>query len=110
MTSEVNNFTTENETHAYGFPGLLYRGENRYHLPATLRIAHPGARIDFSSAFGTYTRRYQINDRDLIVITELAMPRATIAVDQIPEFNRFIAHVRNNAQINFDVEAVAAGS
>lgn len=110
MISEANNFTSENETHAYSFPGLLYRGENRYHLPPTLRIAHSGARIDFSSAFGTYTRRYQIDDRNLVVITELAMPRATIAADRIPEFNRFIAQVRDNAQINFDVEAVAAES
>ena len=76
----------------------------RYKLPSGFRVAYLGAEVDFDSAYGRFTQRYQMEGEQLMVITELAMPRARIATEEIPRFNRFVDHVRDNAQITFDVD------
>jgi len=108
LGSEVRWFRTENETHDYSFAGLTFRGETHYRLPETHRLVHEGAQIDFNSEFGSFRRRYRLQDRELVVVTEIDLPRGTIAAERIPSFNRFLDHVGDNARITFDV-AVSTG-
>jgi hypothetical protein len=107
LIQEAGSFTSANRLHDYAFEGLRYRGESLYRLPATYRLVHPGAEVDFTSAFGSFRRRYQTTDEGLVIVSELEMPRATIPAHRIAEFNRFIDHVRWNARITFGAEAVA---
>ena len=104
LSDETWHQKTGNENHPYHFQGLKFRGENRYNLPPGHRVAFPGAEVDFDSAYGRFTRRYRMEGEQLTVVTELAMPRARIAAEEIPRFNRFIEHVRDNAQITFDID------
>lgn len=108
LGSEVRWFRTDNQSHDYSFAGLAFRGETHYRLPETHRLVHEGAQIDFTSEFGSFRRHYRLEDEELVVVTEIAMPRRVIAADRIPSFNRFLDHVSANAQITFDVAAVAA--
>lgn len=104
---EVRWFRTENQSHDYNFAGLSFRGETRYRLPETHRLVHEGAQVDFTSEFGSFRRHYRLQDQELVVVTEIAMPRRIITADRIPSFNRFLDHVSDNAQITFDVAAIA---
>ena len=103
LADEAWHQKTENKNHPYQFRGLKFHGEHRYNLPPGHRVAYPGAEVDFDSAYGRFTRRYRMDGEQLTVITELAMPRARIAAEEIPRFNRFVEHVRDNAQITFDI-------
>ncbi len=103
LRHEAWQITSDNKNHPYSFQGLRYRGENHYSLPPGHRFAYPGAQVDLASEFGRFTRRYRVEDGKLLVTTELAMPRAVIAAPDVPRFNRFVDHVRDNALITFDV-------
>ena len=85
---------------------MRYHGETRYRPPPSHRIAYVRAEVEFSTEFGNYSRRYERDGRDLLVITDVTLPRTTIDTPRLEAFNRFIEQVRWNGLITFDVEAI----
>ncbi len=107
LTSELADFRSPREARDYDFGGFSYRGETRFRLPPAYRVAHPGAEVDFQSEFGSFRRRYELDEGGVSVVTRLEMPRAVIPAHRVSDFDDFIEHVRWNARITFDTEAVA---
>lgn len=103
LKNEVRQFTTDNENHPYQFPGLRILSSSRYLLLEGQRITSGGAEVDFNSEFGRFTVHYSIEPGGVLVTSELTMPRALVATETIPRFNAFLRHVRDHANLRFEI-------
>ena len=98
---------TGNTAHEYSFSGVSYRGNSLFYLPMGKRATFAGPKLNFKTPFGTLHRDYQMSSASVRVSTELSMPRATIPLDAIPRFNRFLDYIAQNAKIWFSMVSTA---
>ncbi len=104
LAAEARSVKTTNSHYPYNFSGLRYRSETTFLLPSNWRVEHRGAQINFVAPYGYLRRRVNATDDGLVVITELAMPAARIAVGEIQRFNRFLDHVAEQSKLHIAID------
>lgn len=105
LTYEARSLLTGNVHHGYRFSGLSYSEQTSVRVPHDRLIRHAGAQVEFETPFGRFTRTSRREGSALNVRTELSIPSARIAPEDVEAFNRFIGHVSDHARIVFSADA-----
>ena len=101
LNSSIPKMRSENLHHAYRFIGKKYSARSEFQLPEGTIINYTGPSLEFETKYGSLNRRYIISKNVVIVETDLSMPHSKIAVSELPQFNRFLELVYENARIWF---------
>lgn len=104
LTYEARSLMTGNSHHGYRFSGLSYSERAAYRVPNNRTVRHVGAQVEFETTFGRFTRTSRRSGSVLNVRTELSIPSAEIAAEDVEAFNRFIDHVNDHSRIVFSAE------
>lgn len=99
LEKELSTAKSKNKHHDYNFPGTLYHSEYVNKLPFGYIVNFTGPKLNLRTKFGSLTRHYEIKDNIFRVISDLNLPSAQISIDDLPKFNNFLRHLRENANI-----------
>jgi len=86
----ISFFGSQNEHHAYQFPGFSYTGMISVEVDERWQVIGNRREIRLDSEFGRLDRRVTLHDDGLTIRTEVQLPAATIPVDKLPKFSEFL--------------------
>lgn len=95
---------TKNTRYPYAFKGVYYQSELSYHLNPGKTVHNLGSKLDYVTPWGALHRHYTEDGGSVTVYTELAMPRALIASQDISQFNQFLELVGKESRLWFGIQ------
>jgi hypothetical protein len=100
----AERFSTENEVHPAWVPGIRIRSLMTFAPCPADRIDLVGAELDMRSDFGTLTRRYRRQGRELKVDTEFELRPQTVAGQDLSRFRRFFEGALDQSLVWFRLQ------
>lgn len=98
---------SENRHHPFRHGGLRYASTLHFDLCSDVTAHFLGAELDLRSPFGTLQRSYERASSGVTVHTTLEIPAATVPIDQLPRFNKFLERALRQSGIWFSLTSAS---
>lgn len=107
LKSFINSYKIQNTYYPYAFNGFNYQSQISYQLYPERNISNLGPKLDYDTPWGSFHRYYRTHDDTVQIFTELKMPSASIPVNKLAEFNRFMELIKEESRIWFSLEPLS---